>query len=136
MKYRDPMPVKCPHCGETREYPVKDLQNFRAICSACNHDLNAISKIMREKAAYISDMIVVLGLLSELEEKLGVEFEDRELWNLKTLDDVYRLTLTKATPHFSEDQMKETILAVASELGKYSVQQVDLGMDLLDVLET
>ena len=135
MKYLDPMPVKCPKCGETRQYPVDDLRNFRAVCSECNYELIPIGKMMREKETYWAYRFMELDFVLRLEEKLNIQYEDREAENLETLEDVFRLTLTKLPPNFGVDRLKEIIFVIASEVGKYKADQLRMEMSLRDVFE-
>lgn len=136
MKYLDPLPVECPHCRETREYSVEDLRNFRAICPVCNYDLTSVGKKMRETEAYWAYvMLDLVDFILKLESKLPIQYEDKEVENLKTLDEVFRLTLTKLPANFNANELKQIIFETASEAGNYSVSQLNWEMNLREVLE-
>jgi hypothetical protein len=136
MKYLDPMPVECPQCGKTREYPAADLRNFRAVCYECNYDLTSIGKEMREGEAYWAYILIdLIDFVLKLEEKLKIQYKDSEIVQLKTFDDMFHLTLSKLPPSFSADQLREIIFVAASEAGNYTASQLSLDMSLRDVLE-
>ena len=135
MKYLDPMLVECPHCGETREYSVDDLRHFRAICLVCNHGLSEIGAQMREHEAYWGHVLDLVTFTLKLEEKLGIEYQDKEVESLKTLEQVMRLTLSKLPSDFNVDRVKQVIFETASEVGNYTASELSMGMSLREVLE-
>ncbi|MCL4266567.1 MAG: hypothetical protein KJ069_25455 [Anaerolineae bacterium] len=136
MKYIDPMPVKCPHCGETRKYSVEDLRCFRVSCLVCNYDLASIGKEMRENEAYWAFVLIdLVGFVLRLEDKLHIHYEDKELESLETLEEVFNLTRTKLPSNYSIKQLKRLIFETASEVGNYSVDQLGMEMSLRGILE-
>jgi hypothetical protein len=138
MRYIDPSPVECPNCGETREYPIEDLRNSRATCLVCHHDFSSIGREMREREAYWAYILIdLVGFIIDLQDRLNpnIEYEDKEVENLKTLDDIFRLTLTKLPPDYNADQLKQIIFELASEAGNYTVNQLSMEMNLREVLE-
>ena len=136
MKYIDPLPVKCPSCGETCNYSVKDLLSFQADCLVCHYDLAAIGKTMREKEAELAFLFFDLGdFVLKLEDNLHLCYEDKEIENLKTVEDLFYLTQTKLPSDYNPEKLKQLILETASEGGNYSVAQLSMEMSLREILE-
>jgi acyl carrier protein len=136
MKYIDPLPVKCPHCGEIHKYSVEDMRHFRSSCLTCNYDLASIGEEMRENEAYWAFVSIDLaGFVLRLEDKLHIHYEDKEVESLETLEEAINLTCTKLPSDYNVKQLKQLILETASEVGNYSVDQLDMKMSLRKILE-
>ena len=136
MKYIDPASVECPNCGETREYPIEALRNFRATCLVCNYSFESIGKDMREQEAYWAYIFIdLVSYIINLEDKLNVQFEDKEVESLETFDELFRLTLKKLPPNYGNDRLKGILFEMASSVGNYEIDQLSLDMDLRDILE-
>ena len=136
MKFANPLSIECPNCGESRKYLVEDLLNSHATCLLCNYSLASIGKEVKNHSAYWKYVFGLFVFLNDLEDRLNIQFEDREVEHLKTLEEVFNLTQEKLSAGNSDEHLKQVILETAAQAGNYTVDQLALEMDIRKVLES
>jgi hypothetical protein len=107
-QYIDPLTVECPFCKTKAAYPLKDLENYQAVCIQCNKSLAQVSCSMDQSKHKNSIELWNFWLVVEL---LGDHFPnesltEEEINQLQTLGDLVTL-LTQIDPSVSLEMISQ-----------------------------
>jgi N-acetylglucosamine-6-phosphate deacetylase len=136
-QYFDPLTVECPFCKTKAAYPLKDLENYQAICIQCKKSLAQVSRQMdqtkQKNSSELSNFWLKLELFDDyiMDESLT----DEEFDNLQTLGELIDLL-----KRFDPDASIESVAQhpkLSSAIKILSNQPIDkIKLDDLAVLQT
>lgn len=107
-QYMDPLTVGCPFCKTKAAYPLKELENYRAVCIHCKKSLVQVSRQMDQSKHHHSSESWDFWLKVDLFDDyiLDESLTDEEFDNLKTLGELVAL-LKRFNPAVSLESISQ-----------------------------
>lgn len=107
-QYFDPLTVECPFCNTKAAYPLKDLENYQAVCIKCKKNLAQVSRKMEQTKLKHSSELSNLWLKLELFDDyiMDESLTDEEFDNLQTLGELIDL-LRRFDPDASIESLSQ-----------------------------
>jgi hypothetical protein len=95
VKFKDPLQVRCPACGDTSVQSVDDLLGRRATCSWCGRLLAEISEKMHRQRNTWRELVIVGHLAFEIQRQITVirfDFDKIDFEKVHCLQDLVIVT--------------------------------------------